>query len=63
MIRKEYNPIEKYKKNKLVQSNFFIDPKDKEKLEEIAKKNDIIYSELIRIILKDYLDKQKESET
>jgi hypothetical protein len=49
--------IGKYKKKKLIQVNFYIDPIDKSSLEKLAEDNDVNFSELVRIILKDFIEK------
>lgn len=59
MIENKNNVIEKYKKNKLVQTNFYIDPEDKIELEKLSEDHGINFSELVRIILRNFLEKKK----
>lgn len=55
--------IEQYKELKKLDFslNFLINRTDKNKLEKIAKKKGITTSELLRILIKEFIKEQKES--
>lgn len=55
--------IEQYKELKKLdfQLNFLINKADKNKLEMIAKKKGVTISELLRILIKEFIKEQKES--
>lgn len=55
--------IEEYKKNKRLdfQFNFLIKESDKRELDKIADKKDISTSELLRILIKEFIKEQKKS--
>lgn len=54
--------LEEYKKSKKLDFNlnFLINKQDKQNLAIIANKNDISMSELIRILIKEFLKEQKD---
>lgn len=55
--------IEQYKKDSRLdfQVNFLIKKTDKEEFDKIADKNNVSTSELLRILIKEFIKEQKES--